>query len=269
MSAFPLFNENHLEQIARILGEEVTGTQLTNIFNTCGISDTSGESTKWRRIYLSLLARQREDRCGNNVAAFSGAVMSPGRFVRANDQYEIARRQLNAVFAFDGLQLDREGVFRQVAAARTIDEAEERAQILAARLQGRRVHAEVMRFCRAELLHDNYFHAVFEAVKSLAERIRGMTGLTTDGAVLVDDALSLKKPLIAFNSLQTETERSEHKGVAMLLKGCFAAVRNPLAHEPKILWQREDDAADYLTLVSLLHRKLDEAVVVPYSQTHS
>lgn len=44
---------------------------------------------------------------------------------------------------------------------------------------------------------------------------------------------------------------------ADLLKGCFAAVRNPRAHEPRILWKGEDDAADYLTLIFLLHRKLD------------
>ena len=32
MSLFPAFNENHLEQISRILGEEVTGeSQLTPV----------------------------------------------------------------------------------------------------------------------------------------------------------------------------------------------------------------------------------------------
>jgi len=42
-------------------------------------------------------------------------------------------------------------------------------------------------------------------------------------------------------------------------------VRNPLAHERKILWQGEDDAADYLSLISLLHRKLDDAVKTGFS----
>ncbi len=55
----------------------------------------------------------------------------------------------------------------------------------------------------------------------------------------------------------------EPAGFAMLLKGCFQAIRDPRAHEPKILWKGEDDAADYLTLISLLHRKLDEAACVP------
>jgi uncharacterized protein (TIGR02391 family) len=59
-----------------------------------------------------------------------------------------------------------------------------------------------------------------------------------------------------------QIERSEHKGFALLLKGAFAAVRNPTAHEPKILWQGEDDAADYFTLLSMLHRKLDKARAV-------
>jgi uncharacterized protein (TIGR02391 family) len=121
-----------------------------------------------------------------------------------------------------------------------------------------------MKFCKVELLQSNYFHAVFEATKGLAQRIRDLTELKGDGAALVDEAFALKTPLLAFNSLQTETERSEQVGFAMLLKGCFAAIRNPRAHEPKVLWKDENDAADYFTLISLLHRKLDEAVRVPY-----
>ena len=48
--------------------------------------------------------------------------------------------------------------------------------------------------------------------------------------------------------------------IIQLLKGCVAAVRNRLAHGPMILWQGEDDAAYYLALISLLHRKLDDRV---------
>lgn len=263
MSTFPLFNEINLLEISRILGEEITGTELTNLFRISAIKDNSGESTKWRRIYHCLCERQRLDRCGNNVAAFIRTVMTPGRYVGANAKYETARRALNAILIFEGLELTPEGTFRTVKAARTIPEAEERAKILVSKLQGRAIHPEAMNFCKAELLQDNYFHAVFEATKSLAARIRNISGLQSDGAVLVEEAFSLKNPRLAFNTLQTETERSEHKGFAMLLTGCFAAIRNPLAHDPKILWKGEADAADYLTLISLLHRKLDDAVSVP------
>jgi uncharacterized protein (TIGR02391 family) len=118
----------------------------------------------------------------------------------------------------------------------------------------------VLKYCNTELLQYNYFHAVFEATKGLAQRIRDCSGVDADGAALVDRVFSVEHPILAFNTLVTETEKSEHKGFAALLKGCFAAVRNPLAHEPKILWEGEDDAADYLSLISLLHRKLDECV---------
>ena len=110
-------------------------------------------------------------------------------------------------------------------------------------------------------MQDNYFHAVFEATKGLAQRIRDMVGIEADGAALVDLVFSIERPLLALNSLRTETERSQHKGFAALLKGCFGAIRNPLAHEPKILWEGEDDAADYLSLISLLHRKLDDCAL--------
>ncbi|MCM3565608.1 TIGR02391 family protein [Hydrogenophaga intermedia] len=46
--------------------------------------------------------------------------------------------------------------------------------------------------------------------------------------------------------------------VTNLLIGLFGAVRNPLAHAPKTNWpMSEQDALDILTLVSLIHRKLD------------
>ena len=112
-------------------------------------------------------------------------------------------------------------------------------------------------------MQENYFHAVFEACKGLFQRIRDLSGIEADGAGLIDQAFSTTNPCLAFNALQSATEISEHKGLAQLLKGCGGAIRNPLAHGPKVLWQGENDAADYLTLISMLHRKLDQCVKVP------
>jgi uncharacterized protein (TIGR02391 family) len=128
----------------------------------------------------------------------------------------------------------------------------------------RKVHGDVLRFCRAELVADNYFHAVFEATKSIAEKLREKTGLNSDGALLVDEALGLGKagiPRLAFNRLQTESEKSEHTGLMNLIKGVFGAFRNTTAHAPRIHWQvTEQDALDVLTTLSLVHRRLDSAV---------
>ena len=162
--------------------------------------------------------------------------------------------------AFSGLEYGSDGKFRQCRAAQTLTEAERRANTIQAKFQGRSIHPQVLKYCHAELMQDNYFHAVFEATKGLAQRIREESGVDGDGASLVEQVFSANQPILAFNTLQTETEKSEHKGFATLLKGCFAAIRNPRAHEPKILWKGEDDAADYFTLISLLHRKLDSCV---------
>lgn len=260
MSRFPSLSESQIDGLARLLGECGTGTDITRVLADRGLVDSSGESTKWRRIYWVFLDTQRKDRCANRVLDFIQSFLAPARFVGRHEVFEECRAELNAILAFSGLEFGADGQFRRREAARTISEAELRVQTIRGKFQGRRVHPEVLRYCRTELMQDNYFHAVFEATKGLAQRIRDMTGIQADGAALVDRVFSIERPLLALNALQTETERSEHRGFAALLKGCFAAVRNPLAHEPKILWQGEDDAADYLTLISLLHRKLDDCV---------
>ena len=168
--------------------------------------------------------------------------------------------------AFAGLSIGVDGQLSTRAVARTLSEAEHRARSLRNELLRRGAHAEVLRFCRAELLQDNYFHAVLEAAKSLAQRLRQMTGVEADGARLVDQVLEPGStgglPLVAFNSLTTETDRSEHRGLTFIVRGVFSAFRNPTAHEPKILRPvDEQDGTDLLTTISLLHRKLDAAVL--------
>lgn len=239
----------------------LTGSQLDKAFANCGIKDVSGESTKWRRIYTSLMKRQETDKCGNNVAAFIMAVMSPAKFVNDEERFIYARNAINKVLAFDGLEIGEDGQFRQATAATTISEAKQRVDTIASRLKGREIHPEVLKYCKAELMQENYFHAVFEAAKSVAQRIRDMTGIQLDGAQLIDKAFAERNPIIWINAMRTETDKSEHKGFALLIKGAFAAIRNPTAHEPKILWQGEEDAADYFTLLSLIHRKLDKAKI--------
>jgi len=264
MAAVPVFDLSTLEQIARVLGDPGTGSQLTGLFRQCRSEDVLGEgNTKWKRIFRSLEERQKRDRCGNNVVSFIQAAMQPVRFDdRAS--FNDLRASLNMKLAFCGLQLGENGKLSAVEPAATISEAERRARELHSRLQGRGIHAEVLKYCKAELLQDNYFHAVFEATKGVAQYIRDRTGLTSDGADLVKEAFSVRRPLLAFNTLQTETEQSEHKGFANLLIGFFGAVRNPHAHTPKIMWEGEDDAADYLTLASLLMRKIQQAHETPY-----
>ena len=147
--------------------------------------------------------------------------------------------------------------------ATTIDQAKQRANRLRAALEARQVHRHVLTACKSEFLQENYFHTVFEAMKSIAARLRRLSGATSDGAALVNEVLALGKsgtPILCINDLATETDRGEQRGFASLLIGLFGTIRNPLAHNPKVEWpMSEQDAIDLLSTASLIHRKLDKA----------
>jgi uncharacterized protein (TIGR02391 family) len=67
---------------------------------------------------------------------------------------------------------------------------------------------------------------VLEASKGLFQRLRDRTGLDADGVELLDQALGIPKggglPRVAFNSLRSESERSEQRGLLNLFKGVGA-----------------------------------------------
>jgi uncharacterized protein (TIGR02391 family) len=108
---------------------------------------------------------------------------------------------------------------------------------LRADLIKRGVHADVLRFCREELVAENYFHAVLEAVKSMLDKLRTLSGLSFDGMELIDKALCGNTPLLRINGMATVSERSEQSGFAHLLRGVVGMFRNTTAHEARILWQ--------------------------------
>ena len=186
--------------------------------------------------------------------------MAPVNFVKNLDGFAAYRLDLNRILAFSGVSLNASGKLVPVTVARTLDEAESRASEFRAKLTQRSVHPDVLAFCRPELLDGNYFHAVLEASKSVADKIRLKAGLANDGAELVQEAFCGQSPYLAINSLQTKTQQSEQSGFANLLIGLFGTFRNPTAHAPKVQWPvSEQDALDLLTLVSYLHRRLDTA----------
>ena len=172
---------------------------------------------------------------------------------------------LNRILRFHGLEYRDDGEFHTVDPTRTLSEAQRRAQALESKLSPRRIHPEVRRYCRAEYMDENYFHAVVEAYKGLAERIRKQTGFTSDGMALMKQAFERPSPqqggypTLAFNTLATVTETNEHDGFLDFLTGCTRFFRNPMSHTPKVNWHRNvEDAVDCLTLISLLHFILDE-----------
>lgn len=163
-----------------------------------------------------------------------------------------------------GLQMTNEGKLIRVEAATSITEVERRTRSLVSELQKRHIHYDVIKCCKEEYLQENYFHAVFEAAKSLSEKVREKTGILDDGTSLFNTAFSVNNPRLAINSLQTSSERNIQNGLKEMLNGVTHMVRNVTAHELKIKWVvNEQEAIDILTTISFLHKQLDECFVVP------
>jgi uncharacterized protein (TIGR02391 family) len=260
------FDTQQLTSIAKILADTttgLTGSQIGHVLRDCRMPDVSPDITKWQRLYNAFVGCQNEHQAGNHVVMFITRAMNPVQYTGSRDAFTTRRDELNAVLAFCGMELGDDGKVRRASRAANLDEALVRANRLKAALGTRNVHADVLQFCRAELLQQNYFHAVFEATKSIAAKVRTLSGLTNDGAELVQQAFGMgggKTPLVAINALATETDKGEQRGFASLLTGLFGTIRNPLAHTPRTEWEMsEQDALDILTMTSLIHRKLDKA----------
>ncbi|QOK92227.1 TIGR02391 family protein [Ralstonia pseudosolanacearum] len=255
------FSSQHLEAVCRVLADTergLSGTQIERLLQEIEVADTSPGMTKWKRLFNALAGAQNHHQIGNHLIMFINRAMNPVNYARDPATFAWRRDELNVVLAFSGFYVRDDGKVAHADKATTLDAARARAGRLKAALESRVVHAEVLNYCRAELLDENYFHAVFEATKGVAERIRLLSGLNGDGADLVNKAFAGQQPVLALGPLTTESEKSEQKGFANLLIGLFGAVRNPLAHAPKTNWpMSEQDALDILTLVSLIHRKLD------------
>lgn len=260
--------QEQVRAIADALGdtsEGLTGSEIGHLLGTAQITDTDPTLTKRHRLYNAFVHDQNRRRHRRNILQFIRVAMKPELFAREPHRFEPMRALLNRALAFAALEVEETGrLVITEEKAHTLPEAERRAQELRTDLLTRGVHPDVVRFCRAELLADNYFHAVLEAVKSMADKIRSRTGLTDDGDDLVNRAFSGTIPMLAINSLQTKSERSEQGGFANLLRGTFGMFRNTTAHEARINWaMTKEDAEDLLSLLSLIHRRLDKAHMPP------
>lgn len=258
------FTQGQLERLAQALGETyqgLTGPEIGHNLQKARIPDIDSTNTKWKRLYSAFAGQQSQTGTGNCIINFIYHALEPARYVGDAELFERRREEVNAVLAFRGLQFTAEGKFRKIPRARNISEAEQRASRLRSKLKSVDVHPDVLKFCKAELLEDNYFHAVLEAMKSIDAKIRALTRLPGDGAGLYDAALAGPTPPLRINPLTSKSQKSEQAGFLNLLKGLYGTFRNPVAHEARIEWRMpEQDALDMLVVAGYVHRRLDGAV---------
>lgn len=266
MTVIPPFKPSTLETISEIIADTnngLTGSQLHKNILQAQMEDVSFNDSflkKSKKLYNAFANEINIHHCSNNIVLFLQLVLDPALYVGKNELFEGRRDAVNKQLAFEGFEIDETGhivVLSQKASK--LQDIELRVKGLKNKLEQRNAHPAIAAYCRAELITDNYFHAVLEANKGLFQRIRDISGLETDGNALIEQVFSTN-PIVIINNYTTSSEKNEHTGFCNLLKGLCSMFRNPTAHEPKVDWPiSEQDALDILSIISYCHRRLDNA----------
>ena len=114
----------------------------------------------------------------------------------------------------------------------------------------------------ASLYHSGYHgSAILEAYKAVNARVKDLTGaqgMDRDGKALMAFAFNANNPVLRLNDGTTRSDRDEQEGFSLIFIGAMQGIRNPKAHDPMTALD-EDRTLEYLTLASLLMRRLDDA----------
>ena len=257
------FSQAIVESISKIIGETVdgyTGSEIELFLAQCSIPDISPGITKWKRLYSALANIQNIQQCSNSILRFIGAILAPARNIDKNNYKEIVQK-VNVQLALVGYIFNESGKFSEsTSPANSVSEAQKRVNKLKHDLEERGVHKLIFQCCKAELMTNNYFHAVFESSKALIKRIQDISGVLYDGQNLIEHVFRKNNPILIINNYQTRSEKDEHNGFKSILIGICNMFRNPEAHELKTEWIiEEQDALDILSMISYCHRRLDKA----------
>lgn len=177
-----------VEAVASVLGDSehgLTGREIDALLVQVRVPQVEG-SSKRVRLTHSLLARQTRDGAANCLVAFINQAMAPVAYTTRPQVFSRRRDDLNEVLVHVGLRVNAQGKVARGPAAATLDEAARHAGSLRSELRRRGSHCEGLRYCTTEILARDAFHAALEAVKSLTDRLRHLTGERFDGARLVD-----------------------------------------------------------------------------------
>ena len=150
----------------------LTGAQIERLLQEIKIADVSPGITKWKRLFNALAEAQNQHQIGNHLILLINLAMNPVNYARDPGAFRWRRDELNVVVAFSGFFVREDGRVGFADKATTLDAARSRACRLKSALESRKVHAEVLNYCRAELLDENYFHAVRSEERRVGKECR-------------------------------------------------------------------------------------------------
>ena len=122
----------------------------------------------------------------------------------------------------------------------------------------RQFHQSIVEVSRALFADGYYASAIFEATKRVETEVRAVSGLPElMGKNLMAKAFAENDPKIKLSD-----QLDEQEGFKLILMGMMQGIRNPKAHY-NISQEDFGKTLDYLGLMSLLLRRIDERVYPP------
>ena len=152
------FSSNTIEEIAKILGETLTGGEIARFLRESNITEIDCLSTtKWRRLNASFLGSQISLQNASAICSCIENILSPIRFVSRQDNFEEYQKAINVVLAFEGLMLSLEGRLSPRPKVATLTEAQRREKRLHEKLVQRGAHDNIFKYCRVYKLRSILF----------------------------------------------------------------------------------------------------------------
>lgn len=120
-------------------------------------------------------------------------------------------------------------------------------------------HAEIERVSGQLYRDGHYKQAALEAYIRVIDEVKRKSGLAMDGDTLMNQTFGCdsRTPVLRFNTLQSDAERDEQRGLMYLFKG-IVGLRNSKAHSNR-LFDDPSRGHEYLALASALMRLLEIA----------
>ncbi len=120
------------------------------------------------------------------------------------------------------------------------------------------LHTEVLAAASDLFADGHYSQAIFEALKALERRVRLQSGVDKSGRDLMTAAFGGNPPPIDVSVETGQSGKDEQEGFRFVFMGVVQGIRNPKGHE--LVKQNDPQRAlEYLALVSVLFRRLDDA----------
>lgn len=207
-----ILDQQKLKAICNVVAHTSQGltkselTALLGQYGICGVEDGSSCSqwgytiglNKRDWLYNCLVTEINNSHLFSRIFSFLQAALNPALYtsVDSRTKYRYLVEETNKILLFGGLSIDQSGRLVEVSQAQTLTEVDQRVNRLKKALYDRAIHFEVQKYCVEDYLRADYYDAVFEAAKGLAERVRQISGLTTDGGTLFQTAFSKNDPYI-------------------------------------------------------------------------